>query len=359
MKKKITLILFFFIFIFTISSCKTSKKKSNNQIIDNPTSMYIKYDTDDYSVPEPTNHSDLKVIYDCNNGFKYSSFLNSNSKVEKPTTDPKKKASTFVGWYCDEKLTTEFDFNSTHSKDVTIYAKYETDFEELTNLVYDSAILSNIKVLSMTSSNPDYDGATTTVGSGVIISASETGYYALTNYHVIYKESTHIYQKILIYDCYNNEYKVDIDVNQKAVYYDVDYDLALLQFTRINTEGRTVKEKLDDIYFSNFIPKENETIISVGTPHRIMNSISYGKYLGLKSYKAEASIRYKSNVNFDVLTHSAKIVTGSSGGMVLDSNLRLIGINFASKMSGDEFEFAYSIPLNKIIEFIINYENKD
>ena len=106
------------------------------------------------------------------------------------------------------------------------------------------------------------------------------------------------------------------------------------------------------------MPKENEKIISIGNPHKIMNSVSYGKYLGLKSYTASSSIKDKSNINFDVLSHTSKIETGSSGGMVLDTNLRLVGINFASKMNDGSFEYAYAVPLSKVIEFILNYDEK-
>ena len=354
MKRKLLLIFFSLIFLFSISSCSSKRKSSNEQIIDNPTSKYIKYDTDDYSVPMPTNPSDKKVIYDCNNGFKYTSFLTSDNKVLKPTNDPTKIASTFVGWYSDEELTKEFNFNESYSKDLTIYAKYDTNIEEISNLIYESTILSNIRITSTFANDDKYQGTKTEViGSGVIFSASNTGYYALTNHHVIYNENNYIFSKYDVYDCYNNHYQGTVS------YKDVDYDLAIIYFSRNNIDGVTVKEKLNDISFSNFIPKENEKIVSIGNPHKIMNSISYGKYLGLKSYTASQEYKDKSNINFDVLSHSSKIETGSSGGMVLDTNLRLIGINFASKVNDGEFEYAYAVPLSKVIEFILNFEEKD
>ncbi len=347
MRKRILLIPLFVLSIFVASSCGSSKKDTNNQINDNPDSMYIKYDTEDYSVTEPTVHSDLEVIFDCNNGFKYKSYLTLDNRALKPTKDPVKKASTFVGWYSDEELKNEYDFNSTNNKNITIYAKYETDYEELSNIIYEETILSNIKIVATFSDNDTFTGnKTESVGSGIIFSASETGYYALTNNHVVYKDSTYIYEKYDIYDCYNNHY------NGSIIYKDVDYDLAIIQFNR-----GSIKEKLNDISFSSYLPKENDTVISIGNPNKIMNSISYGKYLGTEKYDAPANIQMKSNIHFDVLRHNSKIETGSSGGMLLDNNLRLVGVNFASIVKDGKYEKSYAIPLAKVTEFILNFEN--
>ena len=355
MKRKLFLIITSLILLFTISSC--SSRNSSKQINDNPSSKYIKYDTDDYSVPDPINHSDIEVTFDCNNGFKYLSHLSSDKKVLKPSKEPTKVASTFEGWYSDEALTKKFNFTSTYSQAVTVYAKYETNFEELSNLLYEQTILSNIKVVSTFSNDMSYSSKTEVIGSGVIISASQTGYYALTNYHVICNDKHTTFEKYEIYDCYNNKYIVSDPKND--IYSDINYDLAIIKFNRIDAYGETVKELLNDISFSNFMPKENDTVIAIGNPHKIMNSISYGKYLGNIKYTTTDDLKDKSNINFNVMTHSAKIETGSSGGMVVDSNLRLVGINFACKLSNDKFEYSLSIPLEKVIEFILDYEKKD
>lgn len=354
MRKRLFLVPLFIMSIFITSSCNLSKKKSNNEINNNPSSMYIKYDTEDYEITEPTVHSDIEVIYDCNNGFKYKSYLTVDNRALRPTKNPVKKASTFVGWYSDEELKNEYNFNSTHDKAITIYAKYETNYEELSNLIYEETILSNVKVVATFSDRDDFTGnKVESVGSGIIFSASETGYYAITNNHVLYKEnSSYIFEKYEIYDCYNNVYRGTIS------YSDVNYDLAIIQFGRTNTDGKTVKEKLNDISFSNYLPKENDTIVSIGNPNKIMNSISYGKYLGLENYDSPKNYEKKSNVHFDVIKHNSKIETGSSGGMLLDNNLRLIGVNFASKVNDDVYENSYAIPLSKVTEFILNFENK-
>ena len=90
-----------------------------------------------------------------------------------------------------------------------------------------------------------------------------------------------------------------------------------------------------------------------------MNTISYGKYLDMVKFNPSQATKDKSNVNFDVITHSSIIEDGSSGSMLLDSNLRLIGINFASKVDeNNNYLYSYAIPLTKVVEYIKNYENK-
>lgn len=52
--------------------------------------------------------------------------VKSNETVEKPK-DPTRDNFTFVGWYEDETLTTEFNFDTKITDNVTLYAKWEED----------------------------------------------------------------------------------------------------------------------------------------------------------------------------------------------------------------------------------------
>ena len=350
MKKKILLLFLFISSIFIISSC--GKSKSNTNSIDNLVpSKYINVDVDNYEIPISNNPDGIKIIYDCNNGFKYESTTNKNNKIERPSKDPYKVASEFKGWYIDEACKKRFNFETRITKETTIYAGYDIDYAELTNQIYQQKITSNVKVIAISTTAT---GKKETTGSGAVISKYGTKYYALTNNHVIVRENNAISIRYEIVDCYGNTY------NGYVIDNDVNYDLALIEFSNIDIDGETITKKLNPITFSNFLPKTDEKIIALGNPTTITNSTSYGTYSGLIKYSADETTRDKSNINFDVIKHEAIIDSGSSGGMLLDTNLRLIGINFACKVdSNDNYVYSLSIPLEKVIEYVRNYESKE
>jgi len=64
---------------------------------------------------------------------------------------------------------------------------------------------------------------------------------------------------------------------------------------------------------------------------------------------------YMSDVKFDVLAHNAPIDNGSSGGALLNINLKIAGINYAASKANDEFITGYTIPAVKIHEYLNNY----
>jgi S1-C subfamily serine protease len=64
-----------------------------------------------------------------------------------------------------------------------------------------------------------------------------------------------------------------------------------------------------------------------------------------------------SNITFPVIYHDSPIDHGSSGGMLLNSDLELCGVIFAvayEKESGD-FVSGLSIPIEKVKEFLVTY----
>lgn len=74
---------------------------------------------------EIINHVYAEVTFETNGGSVVeSAFVHKGNVLEKPA-DPEKEGSTFAGWYEDEVLTEEFDFNSVINEDLTLYAKWE------------------------------------------------------------------------------------------------------------------------------------------------------------------------------------------------------------------------------------------
>ena len=349
MKKRLILILLSLFFIVSISSCKKNIEEITSTYTDIDNTDFIHYDNYEYEIPKSDNPNGIKVIYDLNNGFKFESKTNMENKILRPNTIPKKIASTFVDWYMDKELNNVFDFDKEIDKETTIYAKYETDYTLLTNYVSNKSIYSSIMVKSIFSDPKMSSSYYESCGSGVIISANENYIYCLTNNHVIYKPDTYKYSEYYIYDCYNNTY------DGHVLYNDNKYDLALLYFSKRDNKGN-INDNLAPISFSKDLPKQNEKLITLSNPKKIMNVIIYGEYLELKSFKNDKDNLDKSNIDFKVISHSGEIEDGASGSMLLDSNLNLVGINFATQLnSKNEFVYSYAIPYYKIIEFINNY----
>ena len=76
------------------------------------------------TAPAVTTHN---VTFELNDGTMTGTnpvTVNDGEKVSRPTTDPVKENNLFVDWYSDAGLTTLFDFDSTITKDTTIYAKF-------------------------------------------------------------------------------------------------------------------------------------------------------------------------------------------------------------------------------------------
>ncbi len=64
------------------------------------------------------------VTYNTNGGSSISSqTIEEGTTISKPA-DPTKENSIFDGWYVDSILTTKFDFNTSITKDITLYAKW-------------------------------------------------------------------------------------------------------------------------------------------------------------------------------------------------------------------------------------------
>ena len=70
-----------------------------------------------------------KVAFDTDEGSEISDQTVEDGKRAKKPEDPTKDGYTFKGWYADEALTKEFDFDAAITADTTVYAKWEKDVE--------------------------------------------------------------------------------------------------------------------------------------------------------------------------------------------------------------------------------------
>lgn len=175
-------------------------------------------------------------------------------------------------------------------------------------------------------------------GSGFIYEEDENYYYLLTNNHVVSYDYSFNNHKIIVEDYFNNKYDGEV-INTSS-----KYDLAVV---RIN---KKVELNVLDIVSEDATIGEN--VKAMSNPSSLKNIISEGK---INCYSIINLNTNKSNVNFDVLVHSADIMKGSSGSALLNSNNEVIGVTFAGVFDNNgEFVTGYSIPASRINEFLGN-----
>ena len=227
----------------------------------------------------------------------------------------------------------------------------EVDFYTLTNKITTETMLAHVRIEGSfyQKSRMSYQLAASSIGSGVIIeevnAPGHTTYYCLTNNHVIYNDYS--YATYVVEDCYENEFKAEV------LYSSNEYDLALLKF-----ELDDSYDELNVIELSDDDISSGEYVASLGEANGKSNSLTYGITQGYEKFEPIKGAEEESNVTFDVIKHSAFIESGSSGGSLLNTNLELVGINFASQSDSDgNWKISYAIPVSKIKEFISICEN--
>lgn len=207
------------------------------------------------------------------------------------------------------------------------------------NSLEETAALGHVRI-TLSKNTPL--GGDITMGSGTIVYEDLEYYYLLTNNHVVYYEGDTRSLLYKVTDAYMNTYYA------KLIKTSVDYDLAYLRIAKGDT-------KLHVFEFESEV-NMNDICIAIGDPKGQSRVYTIGRISELSPFNPiedEESLK-RSNVKFDVYTHSAKINNGSSGGALLNEKLKLIGINFASAIGSQSEEFikGYAIPIAKAIEFI-------
>ena len=178
-----------------------------------------------------------------------------------------------------------------------------------------------------------YKGASNTAtaeGSGVII--SEDG-YILTNNHIINSSSSSSYyevgkaNKITVY-LYNDE----TEYAGTIIGTDEQTDLAVI---KIDKTGLTAAELGD----SDSV-QVGEFAMAIGNPLGMQSSVSSGTISAVNRSVTSDNVTYK------LLQTDAAIISGNSGGALVNSQGQVIGIN-TLKMSGSGIEgMGFAIPIN-------------
>lgn len=314
----------------------SGNNNTNNEQNNNENSSSSDKDNSTTLEEEITEKFDVHFVFNNGKNNYTISVLKGTDSFTKPST-PTKAGFIFDCWCSDEELTTEYDFSCDITKETFIYARYIIDYAYLTNKITTEIMSSNVTVI-----NSKYYSNSISTGSGVIYKKETYGsinkYYILTNNHVI--DNTSNNYEYSIKDYLNNTLtKVDNHVSLIAS--SSDYDLAVLSFSS-DKEYKVIDLALND-------PEVGDEIISLGQPEGQTNSITYGK---ITKYTNVTSDGTSSNIEFKVPSHNAYLNNGSSGGALLNTDLQLVGINFAGIFVNSEFSSGYAVQISKVKEFL-------
>ncbi|MDD2682132.1 MAG: trypsin-like peptidase domain-containing protein [Bacilli bacterium] len=226
---------------------------------------------------------------------------------------------------------------------VTENINLEEELDKVYSLVNDVsniAMKGNVKIVttSYASSFP-FPEVVSGQGSGVIFSEDKNNYFILTNNHVVNRDDTYNLVRYQITDYLGNEYNGSLIASSPA------YDLGLLKITKSDVQLNVLSINLTTLI-------KDDLVIAIGQPKGQDNTITMGKVLGFTNGNLEQST---SHVDFDVILHNAPINRGSSGGVLINSNLEIVGINYAGsfKEGVEGSVSAYAIPMIKVNEFLV------
>ena len=214
-----------------------------------------------------------------------------------------------------------------------------SQYPSVTTWIQTSTIKSNITVL--TTSYKKFLGfpyeAYITQGSGVIFYENDDYYYALTNYHVIALLDEYHDRNFEVEDYTGKSYSGTLES------LDITYDLAVVKFRK--------KTELISLAFITTTPELNTNVVAIGQPNGERNTITFGKLSEYGHYTLEDSTY--SRVSFYVFRHDAKIDSGSSGGVLINFNQQIIGINYAAAYNDfDKFQYGLAIPAARVIQYL-------
>lgn len=179
---------------------------------------------------------------------------------------------------------------------------------------------------------------TTSCGSGVIISASDSALYIVTNYHVAEGATT-----------LSVTFADDQTYEAQLCGFDRTMDIALLKVSA-DILSSDILSQISVVEIGNSDELAvGEQVVAIG------NALGYGQSVTTGIVSAlDRTVRTDTGVSTYIQTDAA-INPGNSGGALLNMNGELIGINTA-KVSSTEVEgIGYAIPVSQILELIESY----
>ena len=168
-------------------------------------------------------------------------------------------------------------------------------------------------------------------GSGVIYDIKTDDILILTNRHVVLPNGGSDYDYLV-------QTVSGTEVEARYIYSSDIYDLAVLAFTRTTDLVKEVRK----INFAS----ENEilggTVYAVGAPLGMNNILTVGKVYKYGNID---------EVDFQIVLHTAPINTGNSGGMLINKDHYLVGIN-TWNVTVNGTPYSGAMPVLEVLEFL-------
>ena len=263
----------------------------------------------------------------------------SSSAVDYPEKNAKGNEH-FSGWYYDSACTSPVMPGDSLKGELTLYAGYTVDLEAVTNKIFSSHIKANVGVEVKSVQGGFFGGSVNSSGSGAIFAEDAVYYYLLANDHVVTASPGYTVTSYKVLDCYGNEYSASlIDTSP-------EYDLAVMRIPKGNDE-LFVLDMADE-------PAERKDFVAaIGQPSGMKNSVTYGEVVNIKVFEGGTDTSDETSIDFPIIWHDAPVDHGSSGGMLLNSSLELVGINFAIGTSEDGgFICGFAVGIEKVKEYL-------
>lgn len=171
-------------------------------------------------------------------------------------------------------------------------------------------------------------------GSGVIYKLSGNTAYIITNYHVVYDNSTGKYSEDIVLYLYNRALEDDM-IEATVVGASKNNDIAVIKATSDMFLESTVKP----VTVNTSDPVAGQATFAIGTPSLYTFSVTSG----IVSVESEyISTAYSENVR--VYRTDAALNSGNSGGGMFNENGELMGISDAKSADTTDDNICYAIP---------------
>ncbi len=255
--------------------------------------------------------------------------------------DPVRENYIFAGWYRDSSLTQPHLFSEPLRTSITLYAAWIPNYEKLSAAVsaYVLDACVTVKVTHLKAVGLMLTPAKSSSGSGFCVKEALGYTYILTNSHVIALEEGCDDRLFVVTDAYGREYEAVL------VHDSPERDLACLKII-------TPKEKLATLEISEEKFDKSQPVIAIGTPQGKPNVVTFGKIENFKKIEVTDGEDYIP-VDFSVIWHTAYVDHGSSGGALLDTSLKVVGVNFATSTGNDgKFAFGFALDAKTVLSFL-------